>query len=438
MNKIFHHILSASIFSFATIFNINFCYAEDLNVSTKSKVYEYLEGIPEVPFLNIDKIKTSLFYYYNEVQAIHSGANISIEKNKNNFVLKNPCFAEIAYKFYDDFLVDDIIDLSNNPMLDSNVKLDEVSDQPGSLWKKALAFSNGNKNLAMHLIGLCGHDDGVSERPKVDIEESRFIKLVERRRMLLDKAKKSILNSTVISEELKNNLLSYIVELTGNLKNEINCNRRSFFLPKGLGEEVDISDLLKKKIQEIQAPNKGMHVLNAKYYHIIGAAALACDLNEKGSWSLIGPHVQQMSAVAYRGKRLCDVIDGLLNGQKFRSAKNEREQAKFDAAYLWNKWYTRVKVGGSIGDICLSEPHKRPSALNLFDIFKFLKNGNMCESGWDSQRCDKALKVMDEWEIDYIWSATQHRIGAEFGISQCRPLNDDESIEGFACKAIEH
>jgi hypothetical protein len=56
----------------------------------------------------------------------------------------------------------------------------------------------------------------------------------------------------------------------------------------------------------------------------------------------------------------------------------------------------------------------------------------------NSQRCDKALKVMDEWEIDYIWSATQHRIGAEFGISQCRPLNDDESIEGFACKVIEH
>jgi hypothetical protein len=124
------------------------------------------------------------------------------------------------------------------------IEFDSVAGQgdytdlaPGWLWKLALDHADQDPQTAMRLIALCGHDD---------IEQGGPLDWV--------------------AEDL-----------------QLRCPNQNtlFYLPKNLDAKADISDALKRRISRIKhhdiyAP------LRSKYYHVFGAAFVACEAISRG------------------------------------------------------------------------------------------------------------------------------------------------------------
>ncbi|MGE3760539.1 MAG: hypothetical protein AB7H97_22425, partial [Pseudobdellovibrionaceae bacterium] len=58
--------------------------------------------------------------------------------------------------------------------------------------------------------------------------------------------------------------------------------------------------------------------------------------------------------------------------------------------------------------------------------------------GWAENRCKRALAVLESWEVDFDWSASQHLLGAMFAYRNCGKLAKGETLESLACKALQH
>jgi hypothetical protein len=164
---------------------------------------------------------------------------------------------------------------------------------PGWVWKKAMELSNGDPHQAMMLIGVCGHDDYGSSR------EPSFAELKN--------------DSYHTDELLKQTDIKWsAAELRFNTgKNSglynFNCPKASsvFYTPGSLSKSADISEDLKKKIVQIQAPTKGAKVIPAKYYHVYNGAFMACKMIQDGVSKSAAVEYPAKFVSVYRRTRLC-------------------------------------------------------------------------------------------------------------------------------------
>lgn len=304
------------------------------------------------------------------------------------------------------------------------------------------------------------------------------------------------------------------------------------FVPKALGEKMDIDENLKARIARTQAPISGAAGLAAKTYHINGSALMACEFRAQSPLGASSVLLNPIAARIYRGMRLrergivnsngsysrsspfelkdlteehfkkiqkqrptiprCKIDEnGGLSSDREMSASfgdvdsaiclsymnkfNNEETRKIrsfeecvrrtnsedfdkirkcltrdiefdDAALLASKWYSHYDISG-VGPIVLPARSKRPehqqAAMSALAMGGFpspfaTQVADRCEvKGWSFERCEKALRVLDSWEVDFEWTQAQHFLGAKFAVRNCRTLRNDESLESLACKALK-
>lgn len=261
--------------------------------------------------------------YAQRVSKIHSGSNETIE-SANWQLVKSPCFSDVAARFYTWLLQNDVDIRESLSTVRSHIRPLEgrptLADRagqglwrnlpPGELWKKALELSGGNGNLALAVIGLCGHDDAVSEKPSLLSDRTETnIYLAERKRTL-EIARAHLLEKIRYEANPENKArlqgtLDGVNSLLTESKTELFChNGSSLYVPQALGPEVDVDSRLKERIIRAQAPNRGGYALPAKGYHFIGSAMNACLLRARTMTSIAALVVNPMAARMYRAKTL--------------------------------------------------------------------------------------------------------------------------------------
>jgi hypothetical protein len=457
-------------------------------------IEKYLNFIPDY------KLKSTIGKYINEVSQIHRGANESIEIANLKLLQTSPCFAEIAADFYLDLLQDDLENLklkmlkNENRPLGTRIALDEEagkgfwqSKKPGFLWEKLMSKTNGNPNLAIAIIKMCGHDDAINEKPYLSNTHPNYEKL--------NKRKIEIINKTLSNWDNKSEFISqYLTFLRNQNRLNFGClSNSTIYLPKALGEEVSIVESLKEKIEKTQAPILGAKALPAKNYHVLAGLFTGCRFKSESGYSFIGANIAKFGARFYRAKTLTssklqgDFVGGIdgwnnidltffsddrindlrklridktysreginsdskyifllnpLNDNKIKSMSVSElrnhmwaKVNQIDAAHLWKKWYEKTKIPG-IGEVYLPNRNKRPSSINVY--YDQLKNNNECGEKWTSKRCKDAIQIMDTWEVDFEWSEEAQYRGARIGEKLCNALPQNQTLETISCNILNH
>ncbi|HEY8271660.1 MAG TPA: hypothetical protein VIG33_12285 [Pseudobdellovibrionaceae bacterium] len=246
---------------------------------------------------------------------------------------ENPCLAEVASKFAVTLAVKDN---ESSVSTGSPSSLQEKAGEgryknfsPGWAWQHALKFTNGDKNAAMFLIGLCAYEEvpmysfQVTGKHKVALDR-RDIEVLEER-LMKAKADLKFFQSEKGYESAKASTLSevsFIQEAIRQKKTSIEnpnqpeehflkCpdNGSAFTAPGSLGANVDISGELKEKIRHLQRPQgKNLETLKAKYYHITGSAFMGCQLKKCGMPNMVTKLWESQAGRMYRSIRLCGQV----------------------------------------------------------------------------------------------------------------------------------
>ena len=380
----------------------------------------------------------------------------------------NACFAEKALRFYNDVRTstratqktDPQIARNSRPSLGDQAGKNRADLAPGWLYQKALKYTNGNPNAALTLIGLCGHDD---------TKQGSFRNQAATQRLHLN----GLSDADLFISGDEDNPATPCPPMTAD-----------FFLPGSLDAKSDISESLKKKILRTQYPGKTAEQIAAKNYHVLGAAFMTCQMIEAGLNPFLAVRVEAMAANLYRGIRLCQNIETPAHlfwslqrhpeirrrawGQSFEEAVLNvalekgrtkacmKSQAQDDAVckllltvgapfdlsiprlqerakdyiqgYMDNMiasgLYASWHVSGEIAGISL--PCSREQLFGPHPFMKWLVSQaqwplNICGSGLSMESCRKALKTITAWEVDFDWTVSQHRAGAQFAARVCKP-----------------
>lgn len=408
--------------------------------------------------------------YYSDVYVgtKNDGIQIYLENSFNT----NPCFAETAYRFYDEIKQttlnrqDDSEDISRH----SRASFGDISgvtrnDRPaGWLFQRAMKYTQGDANKAVALIGLCGHDD---------INQGHFVN---------NEAASNIYNKYGINKErlYSNPTDDEYVDLD---ENSICPPRTSdFYLSRALSKDADISDALKDRILKVQYPGRRPIDVASKNYHILNAAFMTCQMIETGMHPRLAQQVEIAASNLYRGVRLCSDIrtpakvysellkipaitqqflkgtsiaqaienvvldtihkgtcknkntDGIcryidfatlpVEGSRSDLRQEVRETVKSSLPQmLASRLYLDWHAGGSFLGADL--PCSKIKISGPSDFFKHLvlnknSNWNFCGSNISQSECKEAMQIMETWRIDFDWTISQHRAGSEFAVQNCR------------------
>lgn len=229
-----------------------------------------------------------------------AGANSGIQKFNLQLLEKNKCFSELASEFYGEFherkvkelwqaIDKNDLDYIRRPHLNS--KITDKGDQPGMVWEIANRYAQGDGNLAMALIGLCGHDDTMQfpsnfqfNNNEARLRSQKYLNGITSREDFQEKIdrytaelKKKDSHFSYSSDSLRRDIFE--------INRAIECpsGLNAFYYPQSLGAEADIPQSLKEKIVRVQSPTKGGKVLPAKYYHLMAGAATSCQLVQGGA-----------------------------------------------------------------------------------------------------------------------------------------------------------
>lgn len=247
-----------------------------------------------------------LYSYEHGIGMNNQGIVNHFQRNFRN----SPCFQDLAVEFYNEIKLRDERStppdaLNGRPSLQDSVGQGRFSNlDSGWLWRRAMQFSNNNANLAMELIGMCGHDDVEQGTfPYLDRTPGAFAEQQQR----IEELRQDIL-SLPRNDPQRSHLERQIRQMEGQsqgIPSEMRCPEASsvMYAPGSLG--VDIPNSLKNEIAGIQAPNSGARSLPAKYYHVMGSAYMACQMVQEGSSANAAQGIQNFAAVGYRNYRLC-------------------------------------------------------------------------------------------------------------------------------------
>lgn len=452
-------------------------------------------------YLNVLQVET-----YDSARGVGSD-NRGLIQHFSQFVERDPHLASIAQRFYLDIgeATQSLRASTARRLSEYAGDINNTSLRPGWLWEKALQYADGNPRLAITLIGLCGHDDipSVYRYKKIDPElerqsvtlQKRYDDLRSRIEFLLGKmtaGSLSAVEENALSAELK--LLQTEMSNVGNEMygvsilsyGALGCLDKgsAMFLPRSLGESIDLPGEFKEKVARIQKPEGSLQDLPAKAYHYYGAAYIGCQLAKCGVTPDEAAFVQSTFGQTYRSVRLCGQVQGLSRAAgylveqtdmspddpRFQGVATEFLQKYFsraegksdlgiadypcddswesplcmrtkslslqriksylteiDAARLYHDWYLG---GGSVFGQkipCSAVRLGGPQDLTESDYFVNRPShlprppGSMCNiPGWSSERCALARAKLATWDVDFEWTGRQHRIGARFGATVCR------------------
>lgn len=389
--------------------------------------------------------------------------------------------------------------------------------EPGWLWKLALKNTNGNAYAAMHLIGMCGHDDTAqselgytdeSEAAKSEIFEK--LKDLKSKKIDLEKKVKSAAQNislepdefSRISREFERILkqIRYTQRQKG-VRRVLSCPPQSsaFYAPGGLAEDADISPELKNKISKIQNPNGNLKI-PAKHYHVYGSAFMACSLITNGFDPKKAVTVQKQAARVYRGTRMCESSNRLLEEAKEfentlgksakRSSKTTEDfivdslkyfdldegkcTAKDDetnkickkAFNMFGEATFVMKADPALAKRKILNRMARLDAAQLYNSWyvgggsvfgkkipctdirlggpQDLMNANNSialitgrPDGWSKERYDVATKHLATWDVDFEWTVAQHEAGAKFAAKNCKKNKPGENPFQNLCSASQ-
>lgn len=110
-----------------------------------------------------ERQKNAILEYFDTIGFEVSSAGNAQIKLKNEKLVDNECFSTLAANFYSTLATEAV---SNEKSLGSLFGDDNLSKTirdrgfpSGYVWDTALKVAGGDSNLAMQIIGLCGHDD---------------------------------------------------------------------------------------------------------------------------------------------------------------------------------------------------------------------------------------------------------------------------------------
>lgn len=260
----------------------------------------------------------------------------------------NSCFRDLAIKFYGNLEVKSELvvqpDIFHGLTLNDKVGQPPFEKfQPGWLWQEAMKYGAGNPNLAMTLIGLCGHDDLAqdarlripSDDPSAIAEKNAKIKKLQE---VIEEWRKAVLNENDTVERKRYEIkYARYSRILAKVKREppyirVNCPDKDsvFYTPQSLDKEADVSQATKDKVAKIQHPNDGAVAAPAKHYHVYGGAFMACQLRMEGVSPTTTATIEKEAARFYRSLRLCDKVDSIQSMQEILAAfatKVEKPQA---------------------------------------------------------------------------------------------------------------
>lgn len=270
----------------------------------------------------------------------NGGHNVGFKTYNENYLKNNACFHELAAEFYAGIMVEDVHQrLKERPLevstLFEKAKLNQtVADmkmQPGWFWERALTAAQGDRLLAMQLIGVCGHDDmnqldnGMTLSPEsrqrlaANFSDKDLRKLINAAWKTLPAEKRKSLGNEAV-EELYLELHRRLNFLTDDW---VDCpfSASIMYYPQALGKEVDVPQNIKDRVARVQAPTKGASVLPAKPYHIMGAAFSSCHLIRREVPGIVSKKIVRGAFNAYRSNRVCGKLMAGNSIFKNRSAK---------------------------------------------------------------------------------------------------------------------
>lgn len=432
---------------------------------------------------------------------VSPGSNVGLKTMNSSLLEKNPCFQNLASEFYADIHASaaskNFSDASIRKITETFIPVDltQTSQDPpaGWLWKKALKYSAGDKILALHLIGLCGHDNtGQFDQSPFELPPNH-----PRRVDLLSDAKRSELAGHVeklcqkitVGEDSKKQCFQTVeknlVEST-KLTGKFSCpmSNDPFYIPGALGPETDIPTDLKKKISSIQAPIKGPTALPSKYYHTIAAAFSSCFLVRAGIPHFLTRKIVMGAINAYRAGRLCndlnqtsDLFAATVPKENLQTmvlevrANKEKCPNMFpteaDPPYCQILWVMRPKVlfdKDITQDILFEKLDNRLGSIKAKKLFResngfksskecssiqlneavrdyFSTHGtggpkNPCSPSEPAESCKKIRYSMATWAVDFDWSEAQHDAGLRFAYENCPALEAGQNPVGKACDAL--
>jgi hypothetical protein len=280
-----------------------------------------------------------------EYQSVyHMGkTNAGIATYFSEQLSQNACLAVAATQFAETLKKKDKDNLSDfifTNILETAGKDRYANYPPGWVWKEALKFTNGDKNSALFLIGLCGNE----ELPSYEYEIAGSNKVILAKKDLsklnedLKAMKKNMANLPADELKLKMQFQGSIDRVQSDIqrtqksiqnpqeiqKRQLECpdNNSGFTVPKSLGETVDIPQSLKAKVIKIQRPGStNLDTLKAKYYHVTGSAFMGCQLAKCGISPDLAADAEKFFAHGYRTIRLCDLVKRDLKNLKNLSQK---------------------------------------------------------------------------------------------------------------------
>lgn len=449
--------------------------------STDRLIHSLISKLPESDFKRgVSRYLGALgLKYYEGQTAGHSNAGLNVYLSQK--MNQNPCFGALANQFYSDITAQDRnfmksfgIRLSQTESLprptlnDQSGKKPYDTLRPGWLWDKALYYTSGDANLALSLIGVCGHDD-VNQGPYDFMDRSEF-------------GRKIILRD---GENLPTDYRKTALEK--GFFNNVECPEQSstMFLSKSIGTVYDLAPEVKKEIVKTQTGSSNLKALPSKDYHIYGAAFASCLLIQEGVPTLIASRIQKEAARAYRGIRQCEnintplaVFDRIHESYKTELREKGLRPIQLDfETFIYKKAQEISKTPSCIGpyhlrpEICdffkpmiggyefLHEVKQRMSVhefitqitaanlyrqwflgkatvfgveipcanINFFGPKNILPQKNehprlsmMCGPQTSAITCQAARKKIARWLSDFDWSIKQHAIGAEFATRFCQ------------------
>lgn len=264
------------------------------------------------------------------------------------------------------------------------------------------------------------------------------------------------------------------------------------FANQAVDRSFDIPEDLKERIAKVQSPRQGTAGLLAKSYHFVAGAQMACALTKCGLDSATVTKAGVVLASAYRALYLCPKIktnlelmnkvaeeidrsppspdfparaaillktmklpadplyivepqDPQLKAEFAARSTNEKTKrirdllVEMDASVLYEKYYlggpdslipcTAIRYGPD--DLTIEDPAIAQGKRT--DPAAMKPAGSMCAIvGWSIERCAKAREKLATWDMDFLWTAKQHELGAQFGAKVCT----DRKAQKFSDKSL--
>ncbi len=337
---------------------------------------------------------------------------------------RNRCLSKLAEDFYKELPKTDI----KTGFLKSDFSINYQSENPGWLLRYANTKTKGNGNLAVTLLGLCGHDNAASS----------------------------------------------VSTFNGG---KIYCPK-NMFAPQALGSEFNIEKSLIDKVTNIQSPNMGAKALPAKSYHILASAYQTCSLVKNGVPGLMASKIQNKLIYTYRIKRLCE--KKMIGNYNFEHNRLGRLFKSEDLSVVREKLLREAQLCKdkiesdecqdltsllSEDDIIDGNIKAINSGISRLAEFYFahslmhenIKNNDLCSNiqmthaiykkldkiskdnrlcgDLSPDQCEIGQRIISTWTVDIEWSESQHFLGSKIARESCSTKNID--LEEAACSLVD-